>query len=648
MNHLTATYSPEDNKLRLYSATRLDAETYARVKANGFKWAPKQELFVAPMWTPSREDLLLELCGEIGDEDTSLVERAEERAERFSDYSEKREADAERAHNYVSSIADNIPMGQPILVGHHSEKRARKDAEKIENGMRKAINLWETSKYWTSRAKGALSHAKYKELPKVRARRIKGIEADKRKSERSKAQAENMLALWSTEGLTLETAIYFCGRTDAGWLRLPRKEGDKEDFNQNPSAHDALTNGFPTLYAPRTLEEVIEHAKRVYPRTMAHCDRWIAHYENRLAYEKAMLDEQGASDLLKPKARPTLLPLCNYRQESFSIENRWNKGQFETLRQVEMTSAAYKAIYEDHKGTRIVDNSHRVRIALDPSGSGPSWQRSWVVCFLTDSKEHKKPGAIEKEIKSPEPPKFEPRTYVAPEPTKFDALKEAIKAGVQVVSAPQLFPTPPEIAKQMVEAAEIEPGHLVLEPSVGTGNLVREIIASVDTEIVGYEINAKLAAQADSKFPSYRLHTHCMDFLEATEGQGCFDRVVMNPPFENGADIKHIRHALTFLRPGGRLVALCANGPRQQKEFADYNYQPLPAGSFSSQGTGVNVAMVIIDKEREEMTETAPTASILDVEPITIQGSVDPQPLPPFFLDGGCDTKQKLSQGRLF
>jgi hypothetical protein len=70
----SASYSPEDNKLRLYPFARLDKETYDRVKAAGFSWAPKQELFVAPMWTPQREDLLLALCGEIGDEDTSLVD----------------------------------------------------------------------------------------------------------------------------------------------------------------------------------------------------------------------------------------------------------------------------------------------------------------------------------------------------------------------------------------------------------------------------------------------------------------------------------------------------------------------------------------------------------------------------------------------
>ena len=66
---MTATYSPEDNKLRLYSTSRLDPETYQRVRAAGFIWAPKQDLFVAPMWTPDREDVLLELCGEIGDEE---------------------------------------------------------------------------------------------------------------------------------------------------------------------------------------------------------------------------------------------------------------------------------------------------------------------------------------------------------------------------------------------------------------------------------------------------------------------------------------------------------------------------------------------------------------------------------------------------
>ena len=187
-----ATYCAEDNKLRLYPFARLDAATYKRVSDAGFKWAPKQELFVTPMWTPARFDLLLELCGDVGDEDKSLAERAAERADRMSDYSSKRAAEATSARAAVSAIADHIPFGQPILIGHHSERRARKDAERIQNGMRRAVNLWETATYWQERAAGALANAKYKELPAVRHRRIKGLEADKRKHERSKDEA----AMW--------------------------------------------------------------------------------------------------------------------------------------------------------------------------------------------------------------------------------------------------------------------------------------------------------------------------------------------------------------------------------------------------------------------------------------------------------------------
>jgi 16S rRNA G1207 methylase RsmC len=50
------------------------------------------------------------------------------------------------------------------------------------------------------------------------------------------------------------------------------------------------------------------------------------------------------------------------------------------------------------------------------------------------------------------------------------------------------------------------------------------------------------------------------DFLALSEGLGQFDRIVMNPPFDHDTDIDHIRHAYRMLKPGGRLVAICANG----------------------------------------------------------------------------------------
>ena len=295
---MTATYSPEDNKLRLYSTSRLDKDLYNRVKSAGFKWAPKQELFVAPMWTPSREDLLVELCGEIDDEDQTLIERAEERSERFEGYSEHRSEEAERAHKVVDTILESIPFGQPILVGHHSERRHRRDIERMDNGMRKAVSAFKTAEYWQRRAAAAILHAKHKERPDVRARRIKTLEADKRKRERSRDESALWLKLWTecqaeenTE-LQRQIAIRIAGMCH---LSMPRKQGDLEDFNHAPTAYDTLQGSFPNLYAPRTVEEVLVVALDRMPKWIAYAERWIEHYTNRIAYERAMLADSGGT-----------------------------------------------------------------------------------------------------------------------------------------------------------------------------------------------------------------------------------------------------------------------------------------------------------------------------------------------------------------
>ena len=184
------------------------------------------------MWTPGREDLLPELCGELEDEDSTLVSRAEDRSERFEGYSEHRTHEAEQAQRAVDAILQHIPPGQPILVGHHSERRHRRDLARVDNGMRKANSLLHTAEYWERRAAAAIRHAKYKERPDVRARRIKTIEAEKRKRERGRDEAAAWLTLWTeckaepnTE-LQQQVALRLAGSCH---LSMPRKDGDRED-----------------------------------------------------------------------------------------------------------------------------------------------------------------------------------------------------------------------------------------------------------------------------------------------------------------------------------------------------------------------------------------------------------------------------------
>ncbi len=648
---MTATYSPEDNKLRLYPTSRLPKDLYDRVKAAGFSWAPKQELFVAPAWSPAREDLLIELCGDVGDEDTSLTDRAEQRAERFEDYSEKREDEAHRAHAAVESICDGIPLGQPILVGHHSERHARKHAEQIQSGMRKALRLWETSKYWTDRAAGAIQHAKYKELPAVRYRRIKKLEADLRKQIKNRDESQKQFDFWSREGLTREVAMAFANYFDHAsyeWkLADYPRESPASQYEGPMSCWSVLEGNVATV------EQV--QARRVpgLKRYLeGNCVRWIAHYENRIAYERAMLNEQGgiaadafdfqvggqvlrrgqwfviakinrvggvvnsvsvfghfattvsvdeikdykapaAGDAEKVKAATTKGPLCNYPGPDIHA----------------ITQEQWDRTHKDHRGSNVrkaseTHGTHRVRTVANFRLRGfgltikDQWGYSWV--WIQDAKRKDAPGApacaakVELPATVKEPPTYRPRP--AAEPTVFDAMAESLRAGVQVVTAPQLFPTPPEIARQVIELADIQPEQAILEPSAGTGNL---IAAMRQIPIVGsltaVEINHGLADGLRERFPNARVV--CADFL-ATNGElGTFDRIVMNPPFANAVDIQHIRHAREKLRPGGRLVAVCANGPRQQavlKPMAS-EWIDLPAGSFESSGTGVNAAIVVID-----------------------------------------------------
>lgn len=285
-----ATYSPDDNKLRLYPLHRLDEATYARVKEAGFKWAPKQALFVAPAWTPSREDLLVSLAGDIEDEECTLFERQEERAERFNDYSEKRATESEQTLNAVDALASAVPFGQPILVGHHSERRARNNAKKIENGMQRAVMLFERAGYWEERAAASLQHARYKERSDVRYRRIKGIEADLRKSEKTINDSEKRLKLWRSENLDLNMALAVSNYEHISCsfplAKYPRP-ADKSQYEGYMGLYSAMKEDIITAQQARDI------AISWHERTIRHQQRWATHYRHRLSYERAMLDEKG-------------------------------------------------------------------------------------------------------------------------------------------------------------------------------------------------------------------------------------------------------------------------------------------------------------------------------------------------------------------
>lgn len=303
-----ATYSPEDNKLRLYSTSRLDSETYARVKAAGFKWAPKQELFVAPGWTPAREDLLLELCGEIGDEDYSPEERSADRAERFAGYRDKRRAEAHGS-------ADTFDAG-PSVFGNQSQRRAERQAARHDRHRLYACSQWSKAEYWQSRTAGVIRHALYKSSAPVRRSRLLRLEAEQRKNAKEQEEYAKRWELWQKvptlegadkPGQAVSTDRFIGIASDSspafrlayqlandihcyGDYTHPRTGEVRSLYSHLTDPQDPIT---PAEAAALWLDGRIDPSSED-----SHRSRWARHYEMRLAYERAMLAAEGgmASD----------------------------------------------------------------------------------------------------------------------------------------------------------------------------------------------------------------------------------------------------------------------------------------------------------------------------------------------------------------
>lgn len=66
-------------------------------------------------------------------------ERRERRAEKRRTWADKRRTRQEGAFDAADRLASAIPAGQPILVGHHSEKHARRDQDRIHSNMAKGV-----------------------------------------------------------------------------------------------------------------------------------------------------------------------------------------------------------------------------------------------------------------------------------------------------------------------------------------------------------------------------------------------------------------------------------------------------------------------------------------------------------------------------
>jgi len=82
-------------------------------------------------------------------------EKQEARADRYRELARKAEQQSNDAYNRSHRLVDHIPMGQPILVGHHSERAHRNLLDKSWNAMGKSVELSKKADYYQGKAEAA-------------------------------------------------------------------------------------------------------------------------------------------------------------------------------------------------------------------------------------------------------------------------------------------------------------------------------------------------------------------------------------------------------------------------------------------------------------------------------------------------------------
>lgn len=80
------------------------------------------------------------------------------RYERLTKAAERAERESEQSLTQARSMASVIPFGQPILIGHHSERRDRNYRGRIENKFRKGFDLMNKAQEFKSRAEAAANN----------------------------------------------------------------------------------------------------------------------------------------------------------------------------------------------------------------------------------------------------------------------------------------------------------------------------------------------------------------------------------------------------------------------------------------------------------------------------------------------------------
>lgn len=330
MSTSTVTYSPEDDKLRLYVG-RVPRDEYEALRKAGFVSTPKQDCDFVAVWTPAREDMAkeyLEDGEDIGDEGYSPEERAADRAERFGGYRDKRA-------NEAGVSADRFDAG-PSAFGHQNRSRAERQAKRHDRNRTHAVSQWSKAEYWQMRTAGVISHALYKSSARVRRGRVLTLEAELRRYINSPRWAEHLAFRLEYEKAMLANEGGMAGDAEmepGGWIRgvrthtwchtLPNEEWHQiQGVNRSPATKRVTSvklNGlFRSEVPDRNGKEILISVN--VERLGENCYRPPTD-EERLAFTAEVKERKAEAKATKGNTIPLINPTD---EDAEKLQAHWN------------------------------------------------------------------------------------------------------------------------------------------------------------------------------------------------------------------------------------------------------------------------------------------------------------------------------------
>jgi hypothetical protein len=178
-----------------------------------------------------------------------------------------------------------------------------------------------------------------------------------------------------------------------------------------------------------------------------------------------------------------------------------------------------------------------------------------------------------------------------------------LNSGALTVARDGFFETPAAVTARMLELLPIDPHGDTLEPEAGNGaiaRILRPLLRQPD-QLLCIEKNEQRAQELRKQL----FNVRDQDFL--TYAVAGWQRIYMNPPFEEGQDTKHVAHAYNLLSIGGGLVSVMGEhaffaDDIKSRMFRDWlvkvggKSEELPEKSFHASGTDVNTRLVVIRK----------------------------------------------------